>query len=263
MLLEDKNAIVYGGGGSVGGAVARSFAQEGAHVFLAGRTLATVEVVAEEIIASGGVAETAQVDALDETAVEEHADAVAEKAGGIDISFNAIFNDDVQGQPLSEMPFDDFARPITKSMRNQFLTARAVARHMVERGSGVILTITGGYREAFPSIGGTVVAWAAIEAQCRQWACELGPQGVRVVWLRTTGLPEAIPDTGDATADLGTGYGAGMTREEIIAGMQEQTILKRLASLDQLGKVATFMASDGAGSMTATFANITCGVILD
>src|SRR5688572_1438662 len=263
MLLEDKNAVVYGGSGSVGGAVARAFAQEGAHVFLAGRTLTTLHEVAAEIRSAGGVAETAQVDALDVEAVEEHAEEVTEKAGGIDVSFNAIFNEDVQGAPLSEMPFDDFARPITKAMRNQFLTARAVARHMVEQGSGVILTITGGYREAFPTIGGTVVAWAAIEAQCRQWACELGPQGVRVVWLRTTGLPEAIPDTGDATSDLGTGFGEGMTREEIIGGMREQTILKRLATLEEVGKVATFMATDQAGTMTATFANITCGAFLD
>jgi 3-oxoacyl-[acyl-carrier protein] reductase len=263
MLLEHKNAIVYGGSGSVGGAVARAFAREGAKVFLAGRPRESLEEVAEEIAAAGGAAETAQVDALDERAVEEHADAVAEKSGKIDVSFNAIFNDDVQGQPLAEMPFEDFVRPITKAMRNQFPTARAVARHMVERGSGVILTITGGYREAFPAIGGTVVAWAAMEAQCRQWACELGPQGIRVVWLRTTGLPEAIPDTDAAAADLGTGYGEDMTREEIIAGMREQTILKRLASLDELGKVAAFMASDGAGPMTATFANITCGAILD
>jgi 3-oxoacyl-[acyl-carrier protein] reductase len=134
---------------------------------------------------------------------------------------------------------------------------------MVERGSGVILTITGGYREAFPTIGGTVVAWAAIEAQCRQWACELEPQGVRVVWLRTTGLPEAIPDTGDAVRDLGTGFGESMTREEIIGRMREQIMLKRLATLDELGKVATIMASDQAGTMSATFANITCGAILD
>ena len=232
-------------------------------MFLAGRTRESLEEVAQEIAASGGVAETAQVDAIDEHAVDQHADAVAEEAGGIDVSFNAIFNDDVQGTTLAEMPFEHFARPITKAMRNQFLTARTVARHMVKQGSGVILTITGGYREAFPTIGGTVVAWAAIEAQCRQWACELGPQGVRVVWLRTTGLPEAIPDTGDATSNLGTGFGEGMTREEIISGMQEQTILRRLASLDELGKIATFMASDGAGPMSATFANISCGAILD
>jgi len=215
MLLEHKTAVVYGGAGSVGGAVARAFAREGAKVFLAGRTLATLDQVAKEIRAAGGVAETAQVDALDEKAVDRHADAVAAQAGGIDISFNAIVNDDVQGIPLAELPFERFARPIAKAMRNQFLTARAVARHMTGRGSGVILTITGGDREAVPTLGGTLVAWAAIEAQCRQWACELGPQGIRVVWLRTTGLPEAIPDTGDAVADLGTGFGQGMTRRRL------------------------------------------------
>ena len=90
MLLENKNAVIYGGGGSIGGAVARAFAREGARVFLAGRTPATLEAVAEEIRAAGGTADTAQVDALDERAVDEHADAVAAEAGGIDISFNLI-----------------------------------------------------------------------------------------------------------------------------------------------------------------------------
>ena len=263
MLLENKNAVIYGGAGSVGGAVARAFAREGAKVFLAGRTLATLDKVAEEIRAGGGVADTAQLDALDEQAVDRHAAAVAEKAGGVDVSFNAIFNDDIQGTPLAEMPFERFAQPITKAMRNQFLTARAAARHMVKRGSGVILTITGGDREAVPTLGGTLVTWAAIEAQCRQWACELGPQGIRVVWLRTTGLPEAIPDTGDAVADLGTGFGEGMTRADIIAGMREATMLNRLPSLAELGNVAAFLASDQASAMTATLANITCGSFLD
>src|SRR5436309_11701656 len=83
VLLENKNAVIYGGGGSVGGAVARALAREGAKVFLAGRTLATLDKVAQQIAASGGVAETARVDALDERAVDEHADSVAEKAGGI------------------------------------------------------------------------------------------------------------------------------------------------------------------------------------
>jgi len=101
MFLENKNAVVYGGSGSVGGGGARIFAREGAKVFLAGRTLATLEEVAEEISAAGGVAETAQVDALDEETVEKHANAVAEKAGGIYMSFNAIMNDDIQGKPLA------------------------------------------------------------------------------------------------------------------------------------------------------------------
>jgi 3-oxoacyl-[acyl-carrier protein] reductase len=90
MLLQNKNAVVYGGAGSIGGAVSRAFAREGAKVFLAGRTLESLERVAEGIRSAGGEAETAQLDALDGKAVDEHADAVAAKAGGLDISFNLI-----------------------------------------------------------------------------------------------------------------------------------------------------------------------------
>jgi 3-oxoacyl-[acyl-carrier protein] reductase len=70
VLLEGKNAVIYGAGGSIGGAVARAFAREGARVFLAGRTLESLEEVAGQIRSAGGVAETAQVDALDERAVD-------------------------------------------------------------------------------------------------------------------------------------------------------------------------------------------------
>jgi 3-oxoacyl-[acyl-carrier protein] reductase len=80
MLLENKNAVIYGGGREIGGAVVRAFARERAKVFLAGRTLARLADVAREIPAGGGMAEAAEVDALDETAVNGHADAVAAKA---------------------------------------------------------------------------------------------------------------------------------------------------------------------------------------
>jgi 3-oxoacyl-[acyl-carrier protein] reductase len=76
VLLEDKNAVIYGAGGAIGGAAARAFAREGAKVHLAGRTLESLEEVAQEIRSTGGVAETAQVDAIDETAVDQHADTV-------------------------------------------------------------------------------------------------------------------------------------------------------------------------------------------
>jgi NAD(P)-dependent dehydrogenase (short-subunit alcohol dehydrogenase family) len=260
VLLENKNAVIYGGGGSVGGAVARAFASEGAKVFLAGRTLATLERVAEEISAAGGVAETAQVDALDEQAVDEHADAVAAKAGGIDVSFNAVSHGDVHGTPLLGMSFEDFARPITNAMRAQFLTARASARHMAKQGSGVILAITATTaRMVIPDVGGTGVAFDAIESLCRQWACELGPKGIRVVWVQTTGIPEAISEVVDRFPDYGTGSGEGMTRHELIAWLESETMLNRLTSLVDVGNMAAFMVSDRASAMTASAGNITCG----
>ena len=66
MLLRNKRAVIYGGGGAIGGAVARAFAREGARVFLAGRTLAKLEHVARDISSAGGKAAIAEVDALDD-----------------------------------------------------------------------------------------------------------------------------------------------------------------------------------------------------
>jgi 3-oxoacyl-[acyl-carrier protein] reductase len=260
VLLANKNAVVYGGAGSVGRAVARAFADEGARVFLAGRTLATLDEVAEELAGAGRAVETAQVDALDERAVDEHADDVAGRAGGIDVSFNAIGRDDLHGLPLLEMAYADFARPIEVAMRTQFLTTRAAARHMTRRGSGVIMAITASTaRLAIPEVGGTGVAFDAMESQCRQWACELGRHGVRVVWLQTTGLPEALADGVELFPAYGTG--STMTRPELIAWMRRYTQLDRLTSLAEVGRTAAFMASDHAGAMTATAANITCGQV--
>src|ERR1700736_383865 len=136
LLLDAKNAVIYGGGGAIGSAVARAFAREGAQVFLAGRTLATLEEVAQGIRAAGGRASTAKVDALDERAVDEHADAVAATAGSIDVSLNVISQGDVQGTPIADMRLDDFMRPVVVTVSTTFLTARAAARRMIRQGSG-------------------------------------------------------------------------------------------------------------------------------
>jgi len=251
MLLENKNAVIYGAGGSIGGAVARAFAREGARVFLAGRTREKFEEVAEDIRSAGGGVESAQVDALDEQAVDGYVDAVAEKAGGIDISFNLISYDDVQGTPLVEMELADLEQPVVTAVRTQFLTSRAAARHMIRQGSGVILFF-GGDGDPVPDyyLGGFQVALAAIESLRRNLASELGPHGIRVVTLRTGGVPESIPESFAGRAAI---------TEEIVG----QTILGRAATLDDVGNVAAFAASDQARTMTATALNISCGAIVD
>jgi 3-oxoacyl-[acyl-carrier protein] reductase len=143
VLLEGKNAVIYGAAGSIGGAVARAFAREGARVFLAGRTQVPLDAVAEEIRAAGGIARTAVVDALDAGAVDEHADAIAAEAGGIDISMNTITHHSVHGKPLFEMQLEDFANEVMTAVSTTLLTARAAARHMIRQKSGVILIFGG------------------------------------------------------------------------------------------------------------------------
>jgi NAD(P)-dependent dehydrogenase (short-subunit alcohol dehydrogenase family) len=251
MLLENKNAVIYGGGGAIGRAIALAFAREGARVHLAGRTRKSLEAVADEIASAGGGVETALVDALDEAAVEEHADAVAAHAGSLDISINLISLGDVQGTPLAEMSLEDFERPVTTAVRTMFLTSRAAARHMIRQGSGVILTFGGlgdPLRDYF--IGGFQVALGAVDVLRRQLAAELGPHGIRVLTLKTGGVPETLPADFDG-------------RDAIVEMIVGSTMLKRAATFADVGNVAAFAASDRARTMTATAINITCGSIVD
>ncbi|HEY9288456.1 MAG TPA: SDR family oxidoreductase [Candidatus Dormibacteraeota bacterium] len=258
MLLEKKVAVVYGGGGTIGGAVARAFAAEGARVFLAGRTRQRLDAVAREIARAGGAAEVALVDALDEGAVDKHFESVVATAGGVDICFTAIPHGDVHGTPLLAMPIDDFMRPITTATRAQFLITRAAARHMTQRRSGVIIGITATTaRQSIPEVGGTGVTFDTMESQWRQWATELGPLGVRVVWLLTTGIPEALK------SDVQPAYGTGapMTREQLIKVNRDRTMLRALTTLADVGAAAAWVASDAARGMTGAAINLTYGAI--
>ena len=251
MLLQNKNAILYGGG-PICGAVAQAFAREGAAVFLAGRNQAKLAAIADAILSTGGRVEIAEVDALDEQAVDAHADAVAAQAGSIDISLNLISYGDVQGTPLAEMSLADFEQPISTAVRTIFLTTRAAARHMIRQKSGVIL-FWGGEGDPLRDyyIGGFQIALHAVEAMRRQLSAELGRHGIRLVTLRTGGVPETIE--GDFEG-----------REAMVASLEQATtMLGRTATLADVGNVAAFVASDQARTMTAATVNVSCGAIID
>jgi len=253
MLLNGKTAIIFGAGGAIGGAVAKAFAREGARVFLSGRNGAPVEAVANDIIAVGGVAETATVDALDETAIERYVAEVAGKSGGIDVMLNAIGFRAVQGVPLSDLAPKDFAYPIATWTTSQFLTARAVARHMVKNRSGVILTLSASpARLALAMTGGFGVACAAVEGLSRTLAAELGPQGVRVVCLRPHRIGETLVD-----ADF------PVPRDEFIGFLEGMTLTKKLPTLADVANTAVFLASDHAAAISGAVANLTGGMSVD
>ena len=134
-VLDGKNTIIYGGGGGIGSGVARTFAREGAHVCVVGRTQLKLDAVVKEIKSAGGSAEAVVLDALDEKAVDEHVAHMVSKAGSVDVSFNLITRGDVQGIPLVEMSADDLLRAVTNGLRSNFITARAAARQMIKQHS--------------------------------------------------------------------------------------------------------------------------------
>jgi NAD(P)-dependent dehydrogenase (short-subunit alcohol dehydrogenase family) len=257
--LEGKNAIIYGGGGGIGGGAARAFARDGARVFLVGRTRDTLDAVANEITASGGSAEAAVLDALDEGAVDQHLRDVVAQAGSVDVSFNLINRGDVQGAPLVEMTTDDLLRAVVNGLQTNFITARAAGRQMIEQGSGVILHLNSASGDgAMPGMGSTGPADAATEAFMRYLAAELGPHGVRVCGIWTAGVAETLSD--EKIAEVG-GEGSPTAQHvvEMIAGM---AALRRAPRLADVAEVAAFLASDRAAGMTGTMANVTSGLVL-
>jgi len=259
MLLENKNAIIYGAGGGIGGGVARSFARQGAKVFLAGRTREKLEAVAEDITAAGGSAGVAELDALDERAVEEHAQAVSERAGGIDVSFNLVSRGDVQGIPLVDMTTADFVHPITTGITANFITARAAARRMIEQGSGVILVLDSGSANGSPMMGGTGPADAATDTLVRNLAAEVGPHGVRVLGLWTAGVPETLSPEKLASVNSNLDMDDAAF-QGLLDRLSEMRMLRRSPRLAEVAEVAAFLASDRAAAITGTFVNATGGM---
>ncbi|RBL94151.1 short-chain dehydrogenase [Chitinophaga flava] len=264
MLLRNKNAVIYGGGGDIGSAVARAFAREGAVVYLAGRNISTLQQVANEIKADGGKAFTASVDALDQAAVNQHLQEIVDQAHQIDIVFNAISipQQGMQGVWMADLQPDDFMLPVVTYSRSNFITASAAARHMIKQGSGVILNISATpARLAAPLAGGMATAWAAIESISRTLAAELGPHGIRVVCLRANAMPETAMVQN--VLNIFTQAMGMKDSEEFKAAMESGTMLRRLPAIREIAHTAAFMASDNASAITGAVINLSCGSIAD
>jgi NAD(P)-dependent dehydrogenase (short-subunit alcohol dehydrogenase family) len=261
MLLRDRTAVVYGGSGAVGGAVAKAFAREGARLFLAARNADRLQVVADEIVAAGGRAEVAPVDATDREAVEAHLAGIVELAGPVKVMFNGSGWADTQGALLTQMNFDRFFHVMEVAMQNWFNTGTAMARHMAANGGGAIVGITANAaRQAFSHVGGFGVACAAVEHFLRQLAVEHGPDQVRVTWVRSPGSPDApgVRRAWQLRADeLGT------TFDEVAREFGKHTPLGQVTALAQVADAAVLLASDLAAGMTATMANATGGAQVD
>ncbi len=263
-LLKNKNAVIFGAGGAVGTAMAKEFATQGATVFLSGRTLVAVEQVATDIHQDGGTAYAAQVDALDEQAVQAYLDRVAQEGGSIDILVNATGpqpKDYDNGGNTLELPLEKFLLPLSTLVPSQFITARAAARHMVRQQGGVILFVTAGLdMTKTPNVTAIGAAFGAMEALMRCLATDLGPEGVRVVgihsgaMLETRTIQQGIERVVNAM---------GVSKAQVVSQFEQATLLKRLSTAADTARVAAFLASDGARTVTGTFVNASSGRIID
>ncbi|GAA2041947.1 SDR family oxidoreductase [Agromyces tropicus] len=264
MLLDEKVAVIHGGGGSIGAAAARVFAREGARLFLAGRSLPRLEAAASAARAQGAEVDVAVVDAMDQAAVDRHVDRVTDAAGRLDVALNAVGFDHVQGLAIGETSLADYLHPVTGYLQTNFVTAKAVSRPMIAQGSGVILTIsTPGARLTGRGLIGNAAQSAGLEGFSRALAGELGPAGVRVVCVRPHAMADAV-----ATSYTGEMFGriadrSGIRFDEWMAGLAGGTMLGRLPTLDETAEYLAFAASDRAASMTGVISNLTAGALVD
>jgi 3-oxoacyl-[acyl-carrier protein] reductase len=265
MLLQDRNAVIFGGSGAIGGAIARVMAREGAHVFLAGRSPEKLGRVASDIRAAGGVAETFVFDALDERGTIDLVARISAKAGGIDIAFHATGFPHDQGTELQDLSLAEFMRGVDTFLPALFVMSKSVAPHMGRRRPGVILTLVPpAGRMALPGHLSHVVTCAAEEAFVRVLASELGPKNIRVICLKSHAITGAIA-AGSYTREVFAAKAeeARLSVDDWLGGAAEGTMLGRLPTLSQVAETAAFMASDHASAMTATFINITAGAVTD
>lgn len=262
MLLKNKVALIFGGGGQIGSGVARVMGREGARVYVSGPRLPAVQAVADAVRAAGGQAHAAQVDALDEAAVAAYVDGVAREAGGVDVVFNAmgVSGEEAVGSSL-DIPLDTFMKYMRAMVPSQFLTARVAARHMAQKRSGVVIFL--GATPALgvaPLIAGASAAHAAIEGLTRSLATEWSPMGIRVVCIR----PNGMTDTHRIQGVLGAmGRLMGAPQEAMLQAAAEKTLLKRMPTVPETSEVVAFLASDHAATLTGTILNASCGEVMD
>jgi Dehydrogenases with different specificities (related to short-chain alcohol dehydrogenases) len=265
MLLKDKIAVVYGGGGAVGSALAEAFARNGARVVLAGRRAEPLVTVAAQIRDVGGIAEVAPVDVMDQEALTRHAAGIDARHGGIDIVANAIGIPHLQGVPLADLTLEEFERPLHGYMRALFAIAKATAPALGRRRGSVILTLsTPGSKVTHPGFLGYGTTCAAIEAFSRMLAGELGGQGTRVVCIR----PDAMPDTlatshvGDIFRDMAARFDADLS-DMLSSRETTGTFIGRFPRVKEVADYAAFIASDRAAAVTGQTLTITGGSTLD
>src|SRR5215472_15363262 len=263
-ILEGKHAVVFGAGGSIGAAVARKFAAEGAEVFLAGRTTSTLEEVRKQITAAGGTAHGSAIDVLDDAAVNEYFDTVVKQTGKIDIILDVagpLANEYGNTKLAVDLPVDQFLVPLQTMVKSRFITARAAARQMITQNSGVIILVAGSpARPHVPGATAIGAAFAAMENLTQNLAFEVSPFGVRVVCLRTL----ANIDSRSIQDTIGLIAGQfNITEDQAKTQFEQSNFLRTLATVQDTANAAVLIASERARMLTGTVVNATAGAALD
>lgn len=254
MLLAAKNTVIFASTGAVSSEVARTFAKEGATVWLSGRNQEKLEVLKRQIEAGGGKAHAERVDATAAREVERYLERVAREVGSVDVVFNGIGLKPAElGYPArsTSLELDTFLKPFHIILGSQFLTSRAAGALMMRQGSGAVVTLSATLSGmAAPHMAALSATCGAVEAMTRSLAGEFGPKGVRVNCVRGSAMPETktIQDTSAAQVHL-----SGEAPRPSVPP------LGRPITVAETAATAAFLASDHASGMTGQVVTVCAG----
>ena len=265
MLLKGKVAVIFGGSGAIGTAIAQVFLRAGAHVSLCARDSNTLQNIATQLQKYEGAVHTVNFDVLDSQATSEAVAQIAQEANGLDIAINATSFIHNQGKEILELNLDEFVGGINPFLTAQFNISKAAVLFMGGERDGTIISIVApSARMAIPGHLGHIVGCAGIEAFIKALASELGPKNIRVLGVRSHAIIDAV-QAGSYTRELfeSKAQAMGLSIGQWLEGAAQSTMLKRLPTLSQVAETVAFLASEHANSMTATVVNMTAGAIID
>ncbi len=244
--LEGKVCLITGAGQGIGEATALKFAREGAVVVVCDLKLAQVEAVAQACRTAGAQADGYVMDVTDRAQVDAVVAEVIATRGRIDVLVNnAGITQDAR---LQKMTLEQFDRVIDVNLRGVFHCAQAVAGHMTDQGSGVILnasSIVGLYGN-FGQTNYAATKFGVI-GFTKTWARELSPKGVRVnavcPGFITTPMLATVPD-------------------KVLEDLAAKVPLKRLGQAEEIANTYAFLASDEASYINGAVIEVDGGLTL-
>ena len=259
-LLQDRIALVTGGGQGLGRAISTRLAQEGAHVVVADLNEETAKIAANEIMSSADRKALAiKVDVTDEAQVEGMVARALQEFGRLDI---AVSNAGILiAEEVTEFPAEKWQAVINVNLFGYFLIAKHAARVMKAQRSGVIIQVNSksGKKGSYKNSAYAASKFGGI-GLTQSIALELAEYGVRVNAVCPGNLLDS-PLWTDGPNSLFKQYAKkwGISEQEVRQKYIDQVPMKRGCAYDDVCNVVAFLASDQAGYMTGQAINVTGG----